>query len=288
MKKNKVFTVISLACLLVCLFPLSVSAEDPETIETVKAENTDLWEKNEALEKEVAALKEQLEEIQDETAEETASIEDLDIDFSDTAVISMVQQALNDAGYLCGTPDGIIGQKTTAAILNFEKENHLDKNGAVTAALIKALKLEDKILQAADTSSVHFAVPSGFTNGYEYADYSIFNSYASENGLKDTKVWLSGSYESVSSMDLSGKGIAMNVYCCDFTDSQGNEWLLMLDLNYLELKTKYEARTGHPLCAVGRYQGYSALYEKPSVMLETFFDQNSGDLISSAWYGRCY
>jgi hypothetical protein len=40
-----------------------------------------------------------------------------------------------------------------------------------------------------------FDIPEGFTEGYEKADYDKFNSYASENGLADTKIWIEGRVE---------------------------------------------------------------------------------------------
>lgn len=38
-----------------------------------------------------------------------------------TAQIKAVQEKLNNLGYDCGTPDGIIGKKTKASIKNFRK-----------------------------------------------------------------------------------------------------------------------------------------------------------------------
>ena len=80
----------------------------------------------------------------------------------------------------------------------------------------------------------------------------------------------------------------MNAFCCIFTDLQGNEWLLELGLDYVESINKFEALNGHPICVNGRYQGYSDLYGKPSIMIDTIFDQNTGNLTSSQWYSMVY
>ena len=41
--------------------------------------------------------------------------------YNDPDIVKQVQQALNEQGFDCGTPDGVAGQKTKEAILNFKK-----------------------------------------------------------------------------------------------------------------------------------------------------------------------
>ena len=42
--------------------------------------------------------------------------------YTDKETVKAVQQALNEAGYNCGTPDGIAGKKTFAAIIQYRTE----------------------------------------------------------------------------------------------------------------------------------------------------------------------
>ena len=53
-------------------------------------------------------------------------------EYTEKAIIKSVQQAMNDFGYECGTPDGIAGKKTKAAISAFQTDNGLTVTGTVT------------------------------------------------------------------------------------------------------------------------------------------------------------
>jgi len=69
-----------------------------------------------------------------ETDEEAFSVVQ-DIDYDSTVVIKIIQQALNDAGYNCGTVDGIIGSNTRTAIKAYQKEKNLNDADAITDEL---------------------------------------------------------------------------------------------------------------------------------------------------------
>ena len=62
--------------------------------------------------------------------------------YSDTDTIQKVQQALNDRGYDCGTPDGVSGSKTGAAIQAFQADNGLESTGQIDDLLLGALGLK--------------------------------------------------------------------------------------------------------------------------------------------------
>lgn len=55
------------------------------------------------------------------------------------AEIKKVQEKLNELGYECGTPDGVAGKKTTAAIKKFQKDNGLAADGVAGSKTKKAL-----------------------------------------------------------------------------------------------------------------------------------------------------
>ncbi len=76
----------------------------------------------------------------------------LAVDFSDAAVIARVQEALNEEGYDCGTPDGKPGDKTCAAISQFRKDNLLAEGDAIDEELVVVLGLVDPD----DTHKVEF------------------------------------------------------------------------------------------------------------------------------------
>ena len=54
-------------------------------------------------------------------------------------VIAQVQQALNEEGYDCGTPDGVPGKKTKKAIKKYQKKHDLDVDGKISDALLESL-----------------------------------------------------------------------------------------------------------------------------------------------------
>ncbi|MBQ3269992.1 MAG: peptidoglycan-binding protein [Clostridia bacterium] len=59
----------------------------------------------------------------------------------DRETVKAVQQALNDAGYNCGTPDGVAGRKTAAAVSQYQEDNGLEVTGEIDDALLAALGL---------------------------------------------------------------------------------------------------------------------------------------------------
>ena len=69
-------------------------------------------------------------------AEETVSTEAVQID---AEIIQKVQQKLNDLGFDCGTPDGIAGERTYAAIEHYQESNGLSVTGAIDMELLEKL-----------------------------------------------------------------------------------------------------------------------------------------------------
>ena len=59
--------------------------------------------------------------------------------YTDRNTVKRVQQALNDAGYNCGTPDGIAGQKTHSAVESFCRDNGLPVSNSIDDALLQKL-----------------------------------------------------------------------------------------------------------------------------------------------------
>ena len=60
---------------------------------------------------------------------------------ADRETVKQVQQALNDAGFDCGTPDGAAGKKTKAAIIDYQAANGLSQTGEIDDALLAAMGL---------------------------------------------------------------------------------------------------------------------------------------------------
>jgi len=63
------------------------------------------------------------------------------IDFADKNTITVIQTKLNEAGYDCGTPDGVAGAKTRQAIKDFRASKGLAEGETIDAELFNALTL---------------------------------------------------------------------------------------------------------------------------------------------------
>lgn len=62
--------------------------------------------------------------------------------------VKILQAALNEAGFDCGTADGIFGAKTEAAVKKYQKANKLDSDGFAGAKTCKALNIYDAVSKA--------------------------------------------------------------------------------------------------------------------------------------------
>ena len=62
--------------------------------------------------------------------------------YTDKETVKQVQQALNDAGYNCGTQDGAAGKNTKKAISDFQAASGLEATGEIDDALLVALGLK--------------------------------------------------------------------------------------------------------------------------------------------------
>ena len=68
----------------------------------------------------------------------------------DKETVKAAQQALNDAGYECGTPDGVAGKKTKKAISDYQTDKGLTVTGTVTDETLISLGLMQAPQQAED------------------------------------------------------------------------------------------------------------------------------------------
>lgn len=105
-----------------------------------------------------------------------------------------------------------------------------------------------------------------YIDGFEKADYEKYNSYASENGLGDTLIYIEGTVQSKKTND--------NVLSFILRQDDGNEWLVSI-LQSVSIE-KYEGIVdeliGKRVRAFGIYNGYSDKYNMPFVAL---LDENS-------------
>ena len=127
-------------------------------------------------------------------------------------------------------------------------------------------------------------IPSGFVKGFEEAEFSKYNSFASENGLGETPIWVEGVFDDVSNLEAD----EYTYYYAIITDTKGNKWLVDLDVEGYGKKDSYTALCNHTLVLKGVYLGYSQVYEMPVFDVIGIFDRETGNLIMSKAYSQVY
>ena len=105
------------------------------------------------------------------------------VEYKDATTIRIVQQALNDAGYNCGNPDGVAGGKTTEAVTKYQTDKGLTVNGLVTDELLQALNVVDKVQDAVQKEA---------SKGEYGADYSYDQLARNPDTYKNQKIKISG------------------------------------------------------------------------------------------------
>lgn len=100
-----------------------------------------------------------------DTENTTTQAEQIDsiaqIDLSSSSTIIQIQEALNKAGYVCGTPDGSIGPMTADAIKAYETNHNLTPSGQISYELIELLGLTESLSKALTMDDFVFILNSG-------------------------------------------------------------------------------------------------------------------------------
>ena len=147
----------------------TVSLEDQ--VSTLESEKAALQDQVDPLESEKAALEDQVEQLESEKAvledkvkalesengeegsTEALQTEVVGTEYTDSSIVQIVQKALNDNGFDCGTPDGVPGSKTSESIKMYQKEKGINVNGVITDELLESLGVADKVKDAAEKES---------------------------------------------------------------------------------------------------------------------------------------
>lgn len=161
-----------------------------QKIEELEAKNKELEDKNKELEDKLSKAEEEKNQEETPTPEPTAApAEDTPtpeptaetteesaqeevapeteqkpvVEYKDATTIRIVQQALNDAGYNCGNPDGVAGGKTTEAVTKYQTDKGLTVNGLVTDELLQSLNVVEKVQDAVQKEASKAEYSSDYT-----------------------------------------------------------------------------------------------------------------------------
>ena len=153
--------------------PGSMSLDELKTAYTqLESEKTQIESEKNQLESENADLKAQIEKLTSTEAETEPSTEIVGTQYTDSATVQIVQKALNDAGFDCGTPDGKAGSKTVEALKAYQKFKGINANGVITDELLDALGVADQVSDAAKQEAAK-------------AEYSTFRGKVLQEGAAD-------------------------------------------------------------------------------------------------------
>lgn len=117
-----------------------------------------------------------------------------------------------------------------------------------------------------------------FTEGYEKAVFSKFNSYASDNGLEGTKIWIEGIVGDIERLDI---GNGMGDAFITLLNSDDGQWVVKLEAEMYEKIEVFEKLKGKDVQVCGIYSGYSDLYHAPAVFAIKIGDIETGKIIKS-------
>lgn len=156
--------------------------DDSDNVEELKSQIEPLTAENKKLKKENKKLKKKVEKLenteQNESSEETTTDEpalteentssepmsqETVTEYKDSATIKVVQQALNSAGYNCGTPDGVAGGKTTEAITKYQTDKGITVNGIITDELLNSLNIADEVKAEAEKEAAKAEYDGNYT-----------------------------------------------------------------------------------------------------------------------------
>lgn len=73
---------------------------------------------------------------------------------TDNTTVQKVQELLNQKGYDCGTPDGILGTNTEAAIKKYQQDNFLLESGKITNKLLENLGISDYSINELESTEI--------------------------------------------------------------------------------------------------------------------------------------
>ena len=131
----------------------------------------------------------------------------------DSTVIKEVQQALNDAGFNCGTADGIAGKATANAIMEYQKANGLPEDGVISDELLESLGVS----QYADI--LQQSLGGGTSQDTEASEE---DSAASDTTIADGELSIDDLFTPAKFVD------AYNRFYLDRSSGQNDEYVLSL------------------------------------------------------------
>lgn len=145
----------------------------------------------------------------------------------------------------------------------------VDWDSYTSTVIISSLKESEKT----DTSDTE---TDTFTYGYEKAEFSRYNSNASENGLGGTMIYLLCTIDKIEYLDTDAGKVIIGY----ITDDSNNNWLTLMHTTALVDKNEYNNIVGKPITLLGKYEGFSETEKMPVVNLYKLRANDTGEIKS--------
>ena len=157
--------------------------------------------------------------------------------------------------------------RSKAAMLVFSGSTSKEGNQAAEKWNITRNELLDIIDNAEHGISGEISITADiqtFTYGYAQADFSKYNSNASENGLDGTKVYIIGKLDKTEILEADGTESILGY----FTDEKNNCWIIQMHIIPLVDENYYSSAVGKNIVLRGVYSGFSGTERMPVIVLD--------------------
>ena len=115
-------------------------------------------------------------------------------------------------------------------------------------------------------------IPSAFLEGYEKADFSKYNSPASENGLGGKRIYITGTLDKIEILEADGTQTILGY----LVESGGYTWLIKMHAVPIVTATNFDEAIGKEVICTVVYDGYSEKKEMPSTTLNEIMILENG------------
>lgn len=119
-------------------------------------------------------------------------------------------------------------------------------------------------------------IPDDFISGYKEAEYSKYNSPASENGLGGNLIYIEGTLKKTEIFDIDGTQTIFG-YVADADD---NTWFVMMNFLPVVEETHFDAAIGKTVVCTVVYDGYSNKKDLPFTILNELMILENGTVFN--------
>ena len=148
-------------------------------------------------------------------------------------------------------------------------------NESVLKKLQEEKSKKDNSINSSNNEIQETSNLDNFIKGYEKAKFEKFNSFASENGLGGTKIYINCVIDKTEVLEADGtKSILGHI-----TDEYGNKWLVNLHFIPAVSETYFDKYIGKNIVLKAVYDGFSGTRKMPYIILEEFLVNETGEIV---------